>query len=54
MNLGIAGRYFHPLAESAKHGLAVNAFATIESVNGFQQLRTGMSQILRDTAPIKP
>jgi len=31
--------FFYPFAESAKHALAINAFATIKAVKALQQLR---------------
>src|SRR5580700_4049589 len=39
INLGIRAGFFHPFAESAKHALAINAFAPVKAVNALQQLR---------------
>jgi hypothetical protein len=39
MNLGIRTGFFYPLAESAKHSLAINAFAMVKAINALQQLR---------------
>src|SRR5271165_2184561 len=37
--LGIRAGCFYPFAESAKHFLAINAFAAVKAVNALQQLR---------------
>jgi len=39
MYSGIRTGFFYPFAESAKHFLAINAFAPIKAVNALQQLR---------------
>src|SRR5580693_431064 len=39
INLGIRAGFFYPFTKSAKHCLAVNAFATVKAVNTLQLLR---------------
>jgi len=39
MYSGIRAGFFYPFAESAKHFLTINAFATVKAVNALQQLR---------------